>query len=238
MTHSIPLQRETDVGAVAVRAADRIAALLAARPEAVLLLPAGATPIPVYRELARRRVDASRAWIVQLDELVGVAPTDPRSFAAFLAEHWLGPFATRPERALLLDGSAPDPAAEIARHAARLRALPRPDLVLLGIGCNGHVAFNEPGTTLQDGARVVELAATTRDALGTHFDGAAPTHGMTLGLAELSSGAATLLLATGASKAAVLTRLATEPPSPSLPVSLLAGVPNVELLADAAALPG
>lgn len=221
--------------AVARRAADLVQATVAAEPEAVLILPAGRTPVPTYTELVQRartgELDLSRAYVFQLDELVGVGPDDPRSFHAFLRAHLLDHVERAEGRDHLLDGTARDPDDELARHAARLAALGGATLALLGLGRNGHVAFNEPGSALGDGARTLDLAPATRDALATAFGGTPPALGMTLGLTEIAAAREIALLVTGASKAAVLERLVREPPAPELPASLLAGA-RLRIVAD------
>lgn len=235
------LERLSDAPAVALRAADLVAQALAARPESVLLLPAGATPVPLYAELVRRaragRLDLSRAHLVQLDEILGVAADDPRGFQAFFRRHLVAPLGLEP-RFHALDGLARDPAAEIERHRRTLLRLGPADLVLLGLGSNGHVAFNEPGSALSDGARLVTLDASTRAGLAPHFPESPPARGLTLGLAEIAAGRALVLLVTGASKAASLARVLQGGPDPACPASLLAGHANLRVLADEQALAG
>ena len=223
---------------VAEAGADLVASVLEAVAEPVLLVPAGSTPIALYAELVRRHVagelDLSGAYLVQLDELVGVAPDDARGFQHFLRAHLAGPAGLDEARLVLLDGTASDPEREIARHAARLAELGGGDLALLGLGTNGHVAFNEPGSTRTSAARVCSLAEPTRTALGATFE-APPTHGLTLGLAELFDCARLALLATGAGKAGVLAACLDGPPRPELPASLLTAHRAFHVIADAPA---
>lgn len=181
--------------AVAARAAD----LVMASPGPIVL-PAGETPRPLYAEL-RRRGARIRAW--QLDEILGTT-----RFADFLR-------AELPDAELhLLDGDA--------RYATDLGT---PDLVVLGIGVNGHVGFNEPGSTRLDGARVVTLAPESAKRLGA-------THGVTLGMREILSARRIVLLATGDAKRAVVRSLIGGRASSRLPASLLCGHGDVTLLAD------
>jgi glucosamine-6-phosphate deaminase len=236
---SVRLRPASTAEDAARRAADRLAACLERDAHAVVLLPAGRTPIALYDELARRAaagaLDPSGARFAQLDELVGVAPSDPRSFHAFLRLLLLDRIPRPPGADLLLDGAAADPAAEIARHARALRELGGASLALLGLGANGHVAFNEPGSPRDAAARVVTLAAETSRALAADFPEGVPRRGITLGLAELAAAREVCLVVTGASKAAVLAALLEGPPSPALPASLLLDHPRLEIVADAAA---
>lgn len=234
--HPVRLERLPDARSVAARGADLVAETLAEKPAAVLLLPAGQTPVPLYAELARRarerQLDLGQAHLFQLDELIGVGPDDERSYHSFFRQHLGEPLALL-ERLHLLDGCAPDPAAEIARHARALTELGGADLVLLGLGQNGHVAFNEPGTRARDGARAVALCPTTVQALAREFsNGRVPTSGITFGLAEITSARRIALLVTGASKASILGQLLCGAPTCERPASLLAGHEDLVVLAD------
>jgi glucosamine-6-phosphate deaminase len=234
-----------DDAAVAAAAADLLQETIEARHDAVVVLPAGRTPLRFFDEVLRRaregRLDLAAARLVQLDEYVGVAAQDPRSFQSLLRAHLLAPLeqlGRSSERDLLLDGGTRDARAEVERHAARLAQLGGADVVFLGIGVNGHVAFNEPGATLDQHARVVELASATKHAAEQVFGhGKAPSRGMTLGLHEMTSARRVVLLATGAAKASIVAALFDEPPSPQRPASLLLGHPDFTILADAAAAP-
>jgi glucosamine-6-phosphate deaminase len=222
---------------VAGRAADLVLEVLRQKPRAVLLLPAGATPVPLYVELVRRQrlgaLDLSRAHLFQLDELQGVPPSDARSFQAFFRQQLLDPLGVALDFHGL-DGSTADPVAEIARHRRRLEALGPADLVLLGLGKNGHVAFNEPGSTLADGARVVHLDPLTREGLRGTFPNACPERGLTLGMSEIHAGRQIVMLVTGASKAEILRRVLEQKPDRDRPATLLAGHPRFLVLADGA----
>jgi len=225
---------------VAIRAADEVAEAVERDPGAVLVLPAGATPMPLYAELVerchRRRMDLGRARFFQLDELVGLGPADPGSFHRFLRRHLLDPLNRSGTDLYLLDGSAADPAAEIERHRGLLERLGPPALVLLGLGRNGHVGFNEPGTPEGAPARVVELAAATVEAQKARLpDGSPPERGITLGLRELRAARRIRIVVTGAAKAPALGRLLRGDRSPDLPASLLGPHPDLAVLADAAA---
>jgi glucosamine-6-phosphate deaminase len=231
-------ERHPDPQAVAKRAADLVADAVRSRREAVLLLPAGATPVPLYAELVRRaraaELDLASAHLFQLDELVDVAPSDPRSYQAFLREHLVRPLGLG-ARFHGIDGTARDPGQEIERHRSALAAHGASDLVLLGLGRNGHVAFNEPGSTLADRARVTALSATTRDGLARQFPDGCPRRGATLGMAEIAASRRIVMVVTGASKATMVERVLSGGPSSERPASLLAGHPGFLLLADEAA---
>ena len=238
---TLELERLDTPTDVAQRAADLIGQCLATRPEAVLLMPAGGTPLPLYRELARRQeageIDLAPTHRFQLDELLGVEPGNAQSFHSFLRVNLPQvKGADSDARLHLLSGDARDAESEIRRHARNLEELGGADLALLGIGRNGHVAFNEPGTAADAPARVVELAGATRSALASGFaDGEVPTRGITLGLREIGAARSILLLATGAAKASVLASLVQGEPTSDCPASLLRGRASLRILADDAA---
>lgn len=232
-------ERLTDAQAVAERAADLVAETLGAKPDSVLLLPAGATPIPLYAELVRRArrgtIDLARAHLFQLDELVGVARDDARSFRAFFERHLLEPLGLA-RRFHALDGAARRPEQEIERHRRELEDRGGPDLALVGLGQNGHVAFNEPGSPLAARARVVELGAATKSGLAHHFPGTGcPRQGLTLGLAEIAASARIALLVTGEAKAEILSAVLQRGPTSELPATQLLAHQGLLLLADHAA---
>jgi len=235
------LERFGSADEVAARCAELVQATLAAEPEAVLCLPAGRTPLPLFAELALRsragELDLGRAHLFQLDELLGVADDDPRGFHDFLVANLLDPAGVaRTEHLHLLDGRAADPDAQIAAHAARLAELGGAHLAVLGIGTNGHIAFNEPGSQRADGARRVTLAEPTLRGLSHVFgQDELPAQGITLGVRELRAARRVVLLATGVSKAGVLAALLGDGDPDVLPAAHFRDHPDFVVLADAAA---
>lgn len=225
-------------------AADLVQERLAARPDLVLALPTGETPQRLYARLRERaasgRLDASRLRVVHLDEYRGVGPDDPRALRRALREALLDPLGVPPSRHLAFDGLAADGAAAVRAVSARLAAWGGIDLAVLGLGVNGHVAFNEPGTPPRAPARVVLLAPETR---ARNFPGpgaglaapGAPTEALTLGLAEIMGAREVLLLVTGEAKREALRAACFGPVTPAVPASLLRSHPNVTVYADAAA---
>jgi glucosamine-6-phosphate deaminase len=222
--------------AVGRLAAELVLNRLVARPRARMLLPTGHTPRGMYAALRERAAAdpgfAAAATVLALDEYAGIGPGDPRSFAATLRRELDGVAL----RALCtLDGRAGDLEAEADRHAGLLEQAPI-DLAVLGLGRNGHVAFDEPGTGLGAGVRVVRLAATTReDAADDFAPGSPPEHGITTGLGTLLRCRELVLLVTGAAKATVLRDVLEGPPTPERPASLLRAHPRLTVLCDQAA---
>jgi glucosamine-6-phosphate deaminase len=235
----------TDSGeALAGRAAAHVAGLLAEAPGAAVALPTGSTPIGLYARLramaAGGEVSLGRARYFNLDEYVGVDPADRHSFAAFLRRHFLDAARIPPDHIRLLRGDAPDIDAEAAAHDAAVAVLGGLDLAILGLGGNGHIAFNEPGARWDSGTHVVPLTAATRMANAAYFtDGfKVPSHGLTMGIGMIRAARRVLLMVSGETKAAALAALLAGRPDPDWPVTALCGHPGLTVVADTALRPG
>jgi glucosamine-6-phosphate deaminase len=215
-------------------AADRVAAVVAERPEAALALPTGRTPAGLYAELARRvaagRLSLSRTRLFNLDEYVGLAAADPASFAFYLRHHLVKPAGIPGERVRLLRGDAADLGAECRDFDAAIAAAGGLDLAILGLGANGHIAFNEPGSAWQHATHVAKLTPETRHAGGTTVGRALPELGLTLGIATLRAARAVLLLIAGRSKRAALAALEAGIATRDWPVTCLLDHPRVTVL--------
>lgn len=203
---------------VARAVVDRLEALVRARP-AVLALPTGGTPRPIYAELVRRvhaGLDVREVTSFNLDELVGLPPSDPRSFHAYMQRELVRPLGSLGwQRIHLLPGdSAPAAAAATCRaYEDAIAAAGGLDLALLGLGLNGHVAFNEPGSPWDSRTRLVELAPTTAPGL--------PRRALTMGIGTILEARELLLVATGEAKSAIVQRMLTAPASAALPATAL-----------------
>ena len=218
--------------------ADAVAADLAGRlranPALRVCLPTGATPVPVYEALvgmARRdEVSVAGATVVLLDEWVGLPPGDPARCDTRLRAQLLDRLPVPPAAVHLIDVDAADLDAAVARHAAVAADL---DLAVLGLGMNGHVGFNEPGSLATSPTRVVQLAASSRESAMARYGAASvPTAGITLGMAEILAAREVWLLVTGARKAATLRRVLRGPESPDCPAAYLRRHPNLEVIVD------
>lgn len=222
---------------VAQTAAEIVSGVIAGGP-AVLGLPTGRTPIGLYARLRAAGLDWSRVTTFNLDEFVGVAPDDRRSFRAFMRTHLLDGVGISAERTHFLDGTAGDLAGECARYDAALSAAGGLDLLVCGVGANGHLAFNEPGPALRAATHVETLLEATRRGNADAFGGdaaAVPTHAVTLGMAALLGARRVLLLATGAGKAEVVEAVVRGPLTTYLPASWLQVHPRVDVVLDRAA---
>lgn len=226
-----------DYEALSKRAAAFVLEVVAERPESVLALPTGNTPIGMYEQMVKAcregKADFSRLWLFALDEYAGVAPEDEHSFGFFLKSHFINPVGLT-ERFDHLHGNAPDLAKECTRYEAAMAAKGGLDLAVLGLGVNGHIAFNEPGTSFDSLTHVVDLAVSTREANAGYFpDGfRIPDQGVSMGIGTVLAARRILVIASGKSKAPIVNRIITEPPTVDIPASALKGHPNVLLLLD------
>ena len=219
---------------VAILGGELVANRLRARPRLRLILPTGHTPLGLYEVLRRHSRDGTLptrdATLIQLDEYLGTGPEDERSFSAYLRRELRG---VAFGRFCALDGSTGNPDAQSAAHQRLLDAAPL-DLVVLGIGRDGHVAFDEPGSTADSGVRRVRLHETTRADASEAFGGLerVPHEALTVGMRTLLSARELILLATGESKARALRAMLEEPQSPACPASLLRQHPRLTVICD------
>jgi len=222
---------------VALLGGELVANRMRARPRLRLILPTGHTPLGVYEALRGHATDGSlpagQATVFQLDEYLGLGRDDPHSYSAYLRRELDGAgFGTIHG----LDGAAADPAAECARHQALLDAAPI-DLVVLGLGRDGHVAFDEPGAPIDAGTRRVRLHPTTREDAAADFGGIerVPQEALTVGLRTLLGARELLMLVTGDAKAQALRAMLEGPVGEQCPASLLRAHPRLTVVCDAAA---
>ncbi|NOY56386.1 MAG: glucosamine-6-phosphate deaminase [Actinobacteria bacterium] len=214
------------------RVAQRWIAYMQEHPTARLCLPTGETPRPVYARCAPV-LDLSAAVVFVLDEY-DLPPESPARCVAMLRRDFLGALARPPAEIHALDVDAPDPEAECRRFEALVDDGGL-SLTLLGLGINGHLGLNEPGTTPDAPTRVVRLDTATTIAAARYDPNAKPTRGMTLGLRPILDSREIWLLVTGSHKAATLERALNGPIGPDLPAGYLRRHPNATVFADRSA---
>ena len=215
-----------------------VARRLEQHPASVLGLPTGRTAAPVYDALVRMRPDFSRAHTFNLDEFVGLAPGNPRSFRAFMQRHLFSRVNIPAGHVHLLDGAARDLDAECARFERAIAAAGGIDLLILGIGVNGHVGFNEPGAALFARTHRARLTPATRRANAAPFGGRlarVPREALSMGMGTILAARAIVLVATGRSKARAIERMLAGRITPALPASFLQLHQDVRLILDRAA---
>lgn len=219
-----------------------IARAIGDNPRLVLGLPTGRTPIPLYRELIalhrQRSVNFSRVTTFNLDEFLGVDATDPRSYRAFMQRYLFDHVNVKTRRMHFLNGIPKDVASECQRYERALRRAGGMDLLLLGLGSNGHIGFNEPGKALMPRTHRATLTAATRRANAALFGNApssVPGEGLSMGIGTILAARRIVLLATGQRKARSVERLIRGPITTRVPASFLQLHANVEVWLDRAA---
>jgi glucosamine-6-phosphate deaminase len=225
--------------------AQRIAGALERKPQLVLGLPTGRTPVRLYHEVAslheHGRADFSGASTFNLDEFLGLPPEHPASYRSFMTTHLFSRVNLKPERIHFLDGAAADPREECARYERVIADAGGIDLQILGVGTNGHIGFNEPARVLQARTHRVTLRPETRRANAALFGGdpaAVPAEALSMGMATILQARAIVLLATGRTKAPLIADLLRGPITPELPASFLQLHHDVEIVLDDAAAAG
>jgi glucosamine-6-phosphate deaminase len=215
---------------------------IGSNPRLVLGLPTGRTPVPFYREFARPRhdapVDFSRVTTFNLDEFVGLPPTDTRSYRAFMQRHLFDHINMSPRRIHFLNGMADDLDAECRRYERAIARAGCIDLLILGLGTNGHIGLNEPGRYLVARTHRTPLTGATRRANAALFDyrpGDVPRDALSMGMATILDAHRIVLLATGAAKARCVEGMVSGPITPRLPASFLQLHRRTEVWLDRAA---
>jgi glucosamine-6-phosphate deaminase len=229
-----------DAGAVCARAADIVAKLVRGKPQVVLALPTGRTPVAMYAELVRLHRDEALSFsgttAFNLDEYIGLPPGHPASCRAYLDQHFYRHVDLPPMRAISPDVGAVDRRAACARYETEIAAAGGLDLACLGIGGNGHIAFNEPPAAFGSRTRVAMLRPETRRANAAAFgDIPVPEAAITMGVETILGARRCVLLATGAGKADAVARVVDGIPAADSPASALKLHADAVLLLDGAA---
>src|SRR5689334_22884887 len=222
--------------------ADAIEQLLGTKPDAALGLATGSSPLVVYDELARRvqagTMTLQRARGFLLDEYVGLPNGHEQSYRSVILRDLVNRVDLDPARVLGPDGTATDLVGECAAYEEAIRSAGGVDLQLLGVGTDGHVAFNEPGSSLASRTRIKTLTRQTRIDNARFFGGdvdSVPTHCLTQGLATIMEARHVILVATGGGKAEAVHHLVEGPVSAMWPATILQHHPHVTALLDDAA---
>ena len=208
-------------------AARKIASMVRSKPDAVLGLATGSTPVAVYRELIRMHLeeglDFSGVTTFNLDEYVGLGPAHPASYFNFMWSHLFRHINVKPERVHIPDGMAGDVPASCEAYEAAIRAAGGIDLQLLGIGTDGHIAFNEPSSSLTSRTRIKTLTERTRRDNAPFFANGeeVPHHVITMGIGTIMDAREILLLGFGEVKAAAIAEAIEGPVTQMVPASML-----------------
>lgn len=222
---------------IAKLAAQRYVTLLSQKPNAILGLATGSTPLELYAELARlnreKAMSFSRATSFNLDEYVGLDGSHDQSYRYFMNENLFRHVDIRPAYTFVPSGMNTDPetAAAYDKQIAEAGGI---DIQLLGIGNNGHIGFNEPNTPFGSITHTVELTESTREANKRFFASIddVPTHAVTMGIKTVMHARSIILMAIGRGKADIIARTVNGPVTPEVPASVLQLHPDVEVYLD------
>ena len=223
-------------------AAAAVAAQVERKPASVLGLPTGRTSLAIYDELARLHeagsADFSQAHTFNIDEFVGLDSTDERSYCAFMQKHLFGRINLPARSVHFFNGGAPNHGEECVRFEQEIAALGGLDLLLLGIGGNAHIGFNEPARSLPVRSHLARLTIETRRAnmslFGDRLSGV-PREALTMGVGTMLDAGAIVLVATGRAKARAVRSMFSGRITTDQPASFLQLHPNVEVILDLAA---
>ncbi len=224
---------------MSLRAALHIIQLLKNKPKAVLGLATGSTPLGMYQHLINMRknekIDFSQITTFNLDEYVGLSANHPRSYHMYMYNHFFAHVDSTPERIHLPNGIAQNLELECERYENTIEAAGGIDLQILGIGLNGHVGFNEPGSLLDGKTSVVQLAKSTIHANSRFFNhiDEVPKQAITMGIGTiLFHCKQIILLASGAEKAEAIKQMTKQNQNSSNPASFLKRHKDVTVILD------
>lgn len=236
------IYREADYAAMSRRCANLIAAEVIRKPDCVLGLATGSTPVGTYQQLVEWNKQGDLGFgevtTVNLDEYKGLEPTHDQSYRYFMQSHLFDHIDIKPEHTHVPNGLAGDPEKECARYDALIRALGGADLQLLGMGRNGHIGFNEPGPAFVRETHVVDLAESTIEANARFFASRddVPRQALTMGVGAIMSARRVLVAVSGADKAEAVYHAFCGPVTPEVPASILQFHSDVVLVGDGLAL--
>jgi glucosamine-6-phosphate deaminase len=222
---------EPDEQAMSRQAADIVTEALRSNPSAAISLPTGSTSLGMFDELIRRSkngdLDLSQFHLFCLDEYLGVLPDDPNTLTSWLKRSLIDPAGIPLDHVHTLPVTATDPSAAADEYESSISDRGGLALAVLGIGGNGHIAYNEPGTAVDSRTRVVQLTPESVERAAGYFAGhEVPTRAMTVGVGTLLDSAKIVLIASGTGKAEIVRCALEDPISADVPASWLRTMPQ------------
>lgn len=236
------LIRAKDYQDASRKVANIISAQVILKPDCVLGLATGSSPLGAYAQLIKwcekGDVDFSQTKTVNLDEYVGLAADHDQSYSYFMHKNFFDHINIDPKNTNLPNGLELDAAKECARYDKVISDLGGVDLQLLGIGANGHIGFNEPAEQFSTGTNRVDLTASTISANSRFFENESmvPRQAYTMGMLAIMQAERIVMIATGANKAQAVYDAFCGPVTPKMPASILQLHPDFVLVADEEAL--
>ncbi|HEY2453181.1 MAG TPA: glucosamine-6-phosphate deaminase [Scandinavium sp.] len=210
------------------------------KPHALICIAGGDSPLGVFAALIdaqkQGRVDFSLTQFLGLDEWLGLGKADKGSCREMVWHHFFDKLTLRDEQICFFDGLTADPKAECQRVDRYIEQYGPIDCVVLGIGMNGHIGFNEPGVSLENTCHVVDLDAVTQAVSVKYFDTPRQVkQGISLGLKTLLAAKNIVVMASGEKKAAIIAQTMNHPATVDIPSTLVKTVPQASLYVDKAA---
>ena len=236
------IYQSEDYQAMSRRAANIISAQVIYKPDCVLGLATGGTPVGTYKQLVGwyKKGDLSFAEVrsVNLDEYLGLSPHHEQSYRYFMQDNLFDHIDIKPENTHVLNGLAKNPEAECEAYNKLIRDLGGIDLQLLGLGHNGHIGFNEPADEFPKATHCVDLTESTIQANKRFFENESdvPRQAYTMGIGTIMNAKKILVVVSGADKAEILNKVINGPVTPQVPASILQLHPDVTIVADEDAL--
>lgn len=234
--------RAKDYNDMSRKAANIISAQIILKPDCVLGLATGSTPLGIYRQLAewydKGDLDFSQVTTVNLDEYKGLSRENPQSYYYFMNENLFKKVNIDKNKTFLPDGTETDSLKACEQYNEILSSVGRADIQLLGLGHNGHIGFNEPNTFFEKETHCVTLAEQTIKANQRFFSSEeeVPRQAYTMGIKTIMSARRILIVVSGEDKAAIVKKAFFGPVTPQVPASILQLHNDVTLIADEAAL--
>ena len=219
-------------------AANKILEYLSARVHPVLGLATGASPLGTYRELIQRYqsgvISFASTTMFLLDEYIGLPAGHPQSFRQFIKREFTDAIDVAPTSVHVPETEAEDLSGTCQLYETKIQEAGGIDVQILGIGSNGHIAFNEPGSPLNSRTRLCVLSEQTRHDNARYFESinTTPTHGVSQGIGTILEARHIILIAAGAKKAQAIQQAVEGPVTPALPASALQTHPNTILILD------
>ncbi|MEK7203230.1 MAG: glucosamine-6-phosphate deaminase [Patescibacteria group bacterium] len=210
-------------------------------PQSVLGLPTGSTPLGMYKNLAKacknKKVDFKKVTAFNLDEYVGLAPSQPQSYHYYMFNNLFNHININHQKINIPNGLAKDIKKHCHKYERKIKKAGGFDLMILGVGQNGHIGFNEPGASFNSATHLVNLTPDTISANSRFFKSKndVPKKAITIGLKTIMSAKKIILLASGRNKAAIIAKMITGQISKNIPASVLHRHKNVTLIIDNAA---
>ena len=224
------------------KAANIISAQIIMKPDAVLGMATGSSPIGTYKQLVewykKGDLDFSEIKTINLDEYKGIGPENEQSYHFYMRTNLFDHVNIKPENTFIPNGLEEDGEKECARYDEVINSCGGIDLQLLGIGCNGHIGFNEPGTSFGKTTHQVALSESTIEANSRFFSSIdeVPKYAYSMGIKNIMQAKNILLIASGINKAEALQKAFFGPITPAVPASILQLHNNVTIVADEDAL--